>query len=52
MGLYRPLILCWLNRQDVQACGLEDLSQEVLLSVVTHLPGFQHSGQWGGKRGR
>ena len=50
--LYRPLILAWLNRQGVPAGDLEDLSQEVLLSVVKHLPGFQHSGQWGGKRGR
>ena len=43
--LYRPLILGWLNRQGVPAGDLDDLSQEVLLSVVTHLPGFQHSGQ-------
>ena len=48
--LYRPLILGWLNRQDVQARDLEDLSQEVLLSVVKHLPGFQHSGQRGAFR--
>jgi hypothetical protein len=33
-GLYRPLILAWLNRQGVPARDLEDLSQEVLLSVV------------------
>ena len=48
--LYRPLILGWLNRQDVQARDLEDLSQEVLLSVVRHLPGFEHSGQRGAFR--
>jgi RNA polymerase sigma-70 factor, ECF subfamily len=48
--LYRPLILGWLNRQGVPAGDLEDLSQEVLLSVVTHLPGFQHSGQRGAFR--
>jgi hypothetical protein len=36
--LYRPLILGWLNRQGVPAGDMEDLSQEVLLSVVTHLP--------------
>jgi RNA polymerase sigma-70 factor (ECF subfamily) len=29
---------------------LEDLSQEVLLSVVKNLPGFQHSGQRGAFR--
>ena len=45
--LYRPLILGWLNRQGVAARDLDDLSQEVLLSVVKHLPGFRHSGQPG-----
>jgi RNA polymerase sigma-70 factor (ECF subfamily) len=48
--LYRPLILGWLNRQGVAARDLEDLSQEVLLSVVKHLPGFRHSGQRGAFR--
>jgi RNA polymerase sigma-70 factor (ECF subfamily) len=48
--LYRPLILGWLNRQGVPACDLEDLCQEVLLSVVKHLPGFQHSGNRGAFR--
>lgn len=48
--LYRPLILGWLNRQGVPASDLDDLSQEVLLSVVTHLPTFQHSGQRGAFR--
>ena len=48
--LYRPLILGWLNRQGVPARDREDLSQEVLLSVVKHLPGFQHSGQRGAFR--
>ena len=38
--LYRPLILGWLNRQGVPAGDLEDLSQDVLLSVVKHLPSF------------
>ena len=48
--LYRPLILGWLNRQGVPASDLEDLGQEVLLSVVTHLPTFQHSGRRGAFR--
>src|SRR3954463_6448746 len=48
--LYRPLILGWLNRQGVPAGDLEDLSQEVLLSVVKHLPTFQHSGHRGAFR--
>src|SRR5262249_60213679 len=48
--LYRPLIIGWLNRQGVPAGDLEDLSQDVLLSVVKHLPGFQHSGHRGAFR--
>ena len=48
--LYRPLILRWLNRQGVPARDLEDLSQEVLLSVVKQLPSFQHSGHQGAFR--
>jgi RNA polymerase sigma-70 factor (ECF subfamily) len=50
LDLYRPLILGWLHRQGVPARDLEDLGQEVLLSVVQHLPGFQHSGQRGAFR--
>jgi hypothetical protein len=45
--LYRPLIIGWLNRQGVPAVDLEDLNQDVLLSVVKHLPSFQHSGNRG-----
>jgi len=50
VGLYRPLILAWLTRQGVPARDLEDLSQEVLLRVVRHLPAFEHSGQRGAFR--
>src|SRR5262249_13339439 len=45
--LYRPLIIGWLNSQGVPADDLEDLSQDVLLRVVKHLPTFHHSGQRG-----
>ena len=48
--LYRPLILGWLNRQGVPAGDLEDLSQDVLVSVVKHLPSFRHSGHRGAFR--
>ena len=48
--LYRPLIIGWLNRQGVPAGDLDDLTQEVLLSVVQHLPTFQHSGRRGAFR--
>src|SRR5215471_18671152 len=48
--LYRPLIIGWLNRQGVPARDLDDLSQDILLSVVQHLPNFQHSGHRGAFR--
>jgi RNA polymerase sigma-70 factor (ECF subfamily) len=48
--LYRPLIIGWLNRQGVPAVDLDDLSQDVLLSVVRHLPRFEHSGRRGAFR--
>src|SRR5262249_11016049 len=48
--LYRPLIIGWLNRQGVPAVDLEDLSQDVLLRVVKHLPAFEHSGNKGAFR--
>ena len=48
--LYRPLIIGWLNRQGVPARDLEDLSQDILLTVVKHLPTFQHSGRRGAFR--
>lgn len=48
--LYRPLIIGWLNRQNVPPSDLEDLSQEILLTVVKHLPSFQHSGHRGAFR--
>ena len=50
LDLYRPLILGWLHRQGVPAGDLEDLGQEVLLSMVKSLPGFEHSGQRGAFR--
>lgn len=48
--LYRPLILGWLRRKGVRARDAEDLCQEVLLSVVRHLPGFRHNGRRGSFR--
>jgi RNA polymerase sigma-70 factor (ECF subfamily) len=48
--LYRPLIIGWLNRQGVPARDLDDLSQDILLSVVKYLPAFQHSGHRGAFR--
>jgi RNA polymerase sigma-70 factor, ECF subfamily len=48
--LYRPLIIAWLNRQGVPAGDLEDLTQDVLMTVVKHLPSFEHSGNRGAFR--
>jgi RNA polymerase sigma-70 factor (ECF subfamily) len=48
--LYRPLIIGWLDRQGVPAVDVEDLSQDVLLSMVKHLPAFEHSGNRGAFR--
>jgi RNA polymerase sigma-70 factor (ECF subfamily) len=48
--LYRPLVIGWLNRQGVPARDLDDLSQDILLSVVKHLPAFEHSGRRGAFR--
>jgi len=48
--LYRPLVIGWLNRQGVPAVDLDDLSQDVMLSVVKHLPSFEHSGNRGAFR--
>jgi RNA polymerase sigma-70 factor (ECF subfamily) len=45
--LYRPLIIGWLRRQGVAARDLDDLSQEILLSVVKYLSSFEHSGRPG-----
>src|SRR4051812_49192093 len=49
-GLYRPLIVGWLNRQGVPPDDLDDLSQDILLSVVKQLPSFEHSGRRGAFR--
>ena len=49
-GLYRPLIVGWLNRQGVPASDLDDVTQDILLSVVKQLPAFEHSGRRGAFR--
>jgi RNA polymerase sigma-70 factor (ECF subfamily) len=48
--LYRPLIVGWLRRQGVATRDIDDLSQEILLSVVKYLPTFEHSGRPGAFR--
>jgi RNA polymerase sigma-70 factor (ECF subfamily) len=48
--LYGPLIVGWLKRQRVATRDIDDLSQEILLSVVKYLPSFEHSGRPGAFR--
>jgi RNA polymerase sigma-70 factor (ECF subfamily) len=48
--LYRPLIVGWLKRQGVATRDIDDLGQEILLSVVKYLPTFEHSGRPGAFR--
>jgi DNA-directed RNA polymerase specialized sigma24 family protein len=49
-NLYRSLILGWLQSQGMPARDLDDLSQDVLLSVVKHLPSLEHTGHRGAFR--
>jgi RNA polymerase sigma-70 factor (ECF subfamily) len=48
--LYRPLIVGWLRHQSVPAHEMDDLVQEILLSVVQGLPSFRHPGRAGAFR--
>lgn len=48
--LYRPLLLIWLNKYDVQASDAEDLAQEVLMAVSKDLATFDHNGRPGAFR--
>jgi RNA polymerase sigma-70 factor (ECF subfamily) len=42
VDLYTPYIQSWLRRQNVQPADVDDLTQEVLQSVVRALPNFEH----------
>lgn len=48
--LYRPLIVGWLRKQSLRQHEVDDLSQNVLLTVIKNLPAFDHSGQRGAFR--
>jgi RNA polymerase sigma-70 factor (ECF subfamily) len=48
--VYRPLIVGWLVYQGVPGHEVDDLVQEILLSVVQSLPSFSHSGRRGAFR--
>jgi RNA polymerase sigma-70 factor (ECF subfamily) len=48
--LYRPLIVGWLRHQAVPASEVDDLVQDIFLSVVRNLSSFRHSGRRGAFR--
>lgn len=48
--LYRPLLLTWLHKYDVQSSDAEDLAQEVLMAVSKELQAFDHNGRTGAFR--
>jgi RNA polymerase sigma-70 factor (ECF subfamily) len=42
VALYTPLVAGWLRAQGVQPADADDLTQEVLGTLVRELPGFRH----------
>ena len=48
--VYSPLLRSWLMRLDVEATDVDDLVQEVMLTVSRELPRFEHSGRAGAFR--
>ncbi len=41
--IYTPLLRRWLGRYGIQSSDMDDLVQEVLLTVSRELPAFEHS---------
>lgn len=48
--IYRPLLMRWTHRFDVQNNDAEDLVQDVMLVVMRELPQFQHNERTGAFR--
>ncbi|MBX7104217.1 MAG: sigma-70 family RNA polymerase sigma factor [Gemmataceae bacterium] len=48
--LYRPLIVYWCGRWNVMPADEDDLVQEVMKAVHTHLPDFERLGESGSFR--
>ena len=48
--LYLPLIHRWLNHHGLAGADADDLTQEILLTIVRGLPEFEHSGREGAFR--
>jgi RNA polymerase sigma-70 factor (ECF subfamily) len=42
VALYTPFVAGWLRAQAVQSADVDDLTQEVLGTLVRELPGFRH----------
>ena len=49
-SIYTPLLHVWLQKHSVQSSDVDDLVQEVLLTVSRELPDFKHSGRTGAFR--
>ena len=47
---YRPMIVHWLRRFELQASDADDLAQEVMAHVVGRISGFEHNGRVGAFR--
>lgn len=50
VDLYSPLLSSWLRRHGLQEADVDDLVQEVLMTVAREAPQFQHSGRPGAFR--
>lgn len=50
VALYSPLLHHWLNYYSIQASDADDLVQEVLATLTTELPTFDHNGRPGAFR--
>ncbi len=44
--LYLPLVQRWLKRHGLEPADADDLTQEILLTIVRELPEFEHSGRF------
>jgi len=50
VALYRPLLISWLLKYEVQSCDADDLVQEVLIAVSEDIASFDHNGRPGAFR--
>lgn len=49
-SIYSPLLRGWVKRYSLQPSDVDDLLQEVMLTVARELPAFEHSGNIGAFR--